>query len=218
MMTASVDTETDPQGRHGTHQKEALEGGGRERDAACHCVLRLPADTCDPSVGRARHPRRLPPSTAQAVTYRLSRGAGSSSANETPSSSSSLKTSPVVEPAQMRVSWDLSKNRDCHRTPVLSACLTAYNVVLEASCPLPGLWAQDKPGHRGEREGPLRKTSGELLHCPGAAPAPRWLGRVRWPVPGAPAAVRHPSWARAHAWSPSSDSALQHLLFWVFFF
>lgn len=106
----------EPQGRYGTNQKEAIVGRGGEGDAAHYHVILLPARTpVSSNVNSALTPNvcsSLP--LWQVVTYTLSRGAGSSSDSETPSSSSNLKTSPA---RRNLISWDFSKNRECQRKP-----------------------------------------------------------------------------------------------------
>lgn len=55
------------------------------------------------------------PPTGPVMTYRLSRGAGSSSDSETPSSSSSLKTSPAGDHSTDTLQLSLKSDRDHYR-------------------------------------------------------------------------------------------------------
>lgn len=88
----------------------------REEASACVGGPRLllpPAQTLGTPWWRAPGTGELTaPPTWLVVTYRLSRGAGSSSDSETPSSSSSLKTSPAGDHSTDVLHLSLKSNRD----------------------------------------------------------------------------------------------------------
>lgn len=116
------------------------------------------------------------------ATHRLSRGAGSSSESETPSSASNLKTSPTRRtPARTRFSRDLNKNRALRR-PAASASLVTCNLAPETytSTSRRAGRGQTRPLRRGRA--PLLRTLRRASQLPGPAaccPASRQRGGRR---------------------------------------
>lgn len=108
-LIACMRTETDNRADVDPARSHGGEEGGRGHRAGVHLGTLLPPRPhfcCSPAHLQPPDPHLEHPDAGfvysprlqRVVTYRLSRGAGSSSGSETPSSSSNLKTSPTVRP------------------------------------------------------------------------------------------------------------------------